>query len=99
MHRAELPPFDLILGTDLLYEQLQHDALAETMTALSKPGTVALLCTPDGRADDRHHPFFSRMRMSGWWDFPHGTSFYQLTGLSMPHNLELTFVGVGWRRA
>jgi predicted nicotinamide N-methyase len=66
MHRAELPPFDLILGTDLLYERSQHDALAETMTALSKPGTVALLCTPDGRADDRHHPFFSRMRMSGW---------------------------------
>eukprot|EP01046_Picozoa_sp_COSAG06_P051938 COSAG06_NODE_8597_length_2120_cov_2.022266_2_plen_255_part_00 len=66
MHRVELPPFDLILGTDLLYERSQHDALAETMTALSKPGTVALLCTPDGRADDRHHPFFSRMRMSGW---------------------------------
>ena len=27
MHRAELAPFDLILGTDLLYERLQHDAL------------------------------------------------------------------------
>ena len=40
--------FDLILGSDIIYHAEHHNVLAETMAALAKPGTVVLLCTPDG---------------------------------------------------
>ena len=37
--------FDLILGSDIIYHAEHHNVLAETMAALAKPGSVALLCT------------------------------------------------------
>ena len=40
--------FDLILGSDIIYHAEHHNVLAETMAALAKPGSVVLLCTPDG---------------------------------------------------
>ena len=58
--RAELPPFDLILGGDILYDAEHHAALAETIAALSRPGTTVLICTPDGSCSDLHHPFCAR---------------------------------------
>ena len=40
--------FDLIVGSDIIYHAEHHNVLAETMAALAKPGTIVLLCTPDG---------------------------------------------------
>ena len=42
------PPFDLILGSDIIYHAQDFDVLAETMASLAAVGTVAYLCTPDG---------------------------------------------------
>ena len=61
--RAELPPFDLILGSDILYDSEHHAALAETIAALSRPGTTVLICTPDGSCTDLHHPFCAPIRV------------------------------------
>lgn len=39
--------FDMIIGSDLIYTIGAAEAVAETMSMLSKPGTVALLCNPE----------------------------------------------------
>ena len=38
---------DLILGSDILYHTGSYPALADTLAGLARPGTVALLATPD----------------------------------------------------
>ena len=43
--------FDVILASDVIYAPEAHAALAQTLAALSKEGTVVLLCTPDGAAE------------------------------------------------
>ena len=43
--------FDVILASDVIYAPEAHAALAQTLAALSKQGTVVLLCTPDGAAE------------------------------------------------
>ena len=64
--------FDLIAASDVLYNVESHDALAETMAALSTPGTVVLLCTPDGSPTFPHQfntgsvRFYDRMRELGF---------------------------------
>ena len=89
------PPFDLLLGSDILYSEashgdhdhLTHDlaravlgfhsgfprrccvagALAQTIAALSGPGTVVLLCTPIGQANGATvGSFFEGMRRLGF---------------------------------
>ena len=42
------PPFDVVLGSDVIYHADGHDVLAETLSALSGPDTVVLWATPDG---------------------------------------------------
>ena len=41
-------PFDLLLGSDILYHKESYVDLADTLDALSRPGTVVLWATPDG---------------------------------------------------
>ena len=41
-------PFDLLLGSDILYHKESYVDLANTLDALSRPGTVVLWATPDG---------------------------------------------------
>ena len=60
--------FDLILGSDIIYHAAHHEVLAETIAALSKPGTLVLLCTPDGSptkgfgsSEPSNHPFYNKM--------------------------------------
>ena len=60
--------FDLIVGSDIIYHAEHHNVLAETMAALAKPGTVVLLCTPDGSPtqgygsrEPNDHPFYNTM--------------------------------------
>lgn len=40
------PPFDLVLGSDILYRASDHDLLAATVERLSNPSTVVLVATP-----------------------------------------------------
>ena len=64
--------FDLIVASDVVYNVSSHDALAETMAALSTRGTVVLLCTPDGSPTFPHQfntgsvRFYDRMRELGF---------------------------------
>lgn len=44
---ATEPPFDLILGSDIMYHSSHHDVLAETIVGLSSVGTRVLWATPD----------------------------------------------------
>ena len=46
------PPFDLLLGSDIIYHKDSHAELADTLAALSDEGTVVLIATPDGSADE-----------------------------------------------
>lgn len=71
---AVRPPFDLILGSDIIYHKDSNDELADTIAALSGPGTVVLWATPDGAGGDDSAPaygspvsdlgaeFFTRLR-------------------------------------
>ena len=45
-------PFDLILGSEIVYDKTSHAALAETIAALSHDKTTVLLATQDGGPDD-----------------------------------------------
>ena len=66
---AVRPPFNLILGSDIIYHKDSNDELADTIAALSGPGTVVLWATPDGAGGDDSAPvsdlgveFFTRLR-------------------------------------
>ena len=41
------PPFDLVLGSDIMYNATHHGVLADTIAGLAGPGTVVLWATPD----------------------------------------------------
>ena len=82
---AGAAPFDLVLGSDLLYHQPTYTALAQTLRALCGPRTVVLLCTPNGRNPEEHH-FFHEARRLGFgcsftiWDWsvlPHYARHYR----------------------
>ena len=71
------PPFDLIMGSDIIYHRDSQIQLADTIEALSAPGTVVLWATPDGSGSDEPAPeaggrkslgvgFFERMRSLGF---------------------------------
>lgn len=45
-HFPALPPFDLVLGSDVLYERSLHLALRELLPAVVAPGGVLLLSDP-----------------------------------------------------
>ena len=67
------PPMDLVLGADLLNVHDAHEPLAETIDALSGPGTRVLLVSPTRGAAARwlgdpgsELPFFARMRRLGF---------------------------------
>ena len=75
--QALSPPFDLLLGSDLIYHRDHHPRLVATLGMLSGPNTTILWATPDGGPDDTSRPaadgrasigynFFERMRRSGW---------------------------------
>lgn len=64
---AAVGKVDIILGSDLIYQSSQHNALANTCAALSHSGTVIYLCNchrlpPTGG----FHPFFSKLRGLGF---------------------------------
>lgn len=59
--RAELGPFDVIVGSDLLYLPQSHAALAATIDAFAMCGTQVYLASPDP-----HEPFLCRMRTLGF---------------------------------
>jgi hypothetical protein len=71
------PPFDLLLGSDLIYHRGHHEKLAATLDKLSKEGSVALFASPDGGPDASSRPeadgrsglafsFYSAMKARGW---------------------------------
>jgi len=49
---AAAPPYEVVLGSDLLYNSGYHEALAQTIAALSVPGTTVLFASPDGAPGD-----------------------------------------------
>lgn len=67
MQEECLAPFDLLLGSDILYSEANHGALAQTIVALSGPATVVLLCTPIGQANwAALENFFGKMKSLGF---------------------------------
>ena len=46
------PPFDLILGSDLMYHSSDLLTLADTIAALTAPGTEVLWASPDAALDE-----------------------------------------------
>merc|ERR1712183_222955 len=40
------PPFDVIIGSDILWYEAKREILAETLIALSGPGTRIILASP-----------------------------------------------------
>lgn len=52
------PPYDVILLSDLLYCEMKHECLANTIIALSAAGACVLCATPDGMPWDRHSKCF-----------------------------------------
>jgi len=60
---AVRPPFDLILGSDIIYHKDSNDELADTIAALSGPGTVVLWATPDGAGGDDSAPAYCMARL------------------------------------
>ena len=60
-------PFDIVLGSDLLYHAAHHRRLATTITQLSGLGTIVLLASPDAEVDDEvMQAFYERLRASGF---------------------------------
>lgn len=65
---ASEPPYDVILGSDLLYESDQLEVLADTLVGLSSPGTSIFLATPDRVRTDEFSPlgrFYRRLQRCG----------------------------------
>ena len=60
--RATEPPYDLILGSDILYEWQHSKALAETIIAVSRVGTKVLIASPDWSELE----FGQRLKASGF---------------------------------
>lgn len=65
---ADLPPFDLVLGSDLLYEKRSLDSLMASMTRLCAPGGRILLADP-GR--DAIQPVTNEMESRGFRPWTH----------------------------
>ena len=59
------PPFDVLLGSDLMYVSEDLNLLADTLAELSKPGTVVYFSTPR-RDVDRDTEFYNRCRENGF---------------------------------
>ena len=61
-------PFDLIVGSDIIYHGEDHLTLAETLAALSGEGTTVLFVTPDGSGGGAAlgAPFFFECRRLGF---------------------------------
>jgi predicted nicotinamide N-methyase len=81
--------FDIILGSDIIYHAAHHELLAETIAALSKQGTVVLLCTPDGSpsagygsSQPSNHSFYNKMCAHPHISHPH-------VGTHMPCSLRM----------
>ena len=49
-------PFDMIVGSDLIYEPFLHAALADTVAALAPPGIEVILGFPTARATLEEEP-------------------------------------------
>ena len=54
--QALSPPFDLLLGSDLIYHRDHHPRLVATLGMLSGPNTTILWATPDGGPNDTSRP-------------------------------------------
>jgi len=65
---ASGPPYDVILGSDILFFDTELDHLADALIALSGPGTRILLAGPDYLPhcqDDISWRFYSRLQRGG----------------------------------
>merc|ERR1711907_911253 len=64
-----MPPYDVILCSDLLYDRSQHWRLADTIVRLSCEGTRVLFATPDGMPSDRSYfcrGFYTSLKERGF---------------------------------
>eukprot|EP00933_Yihiella_yeosuensis_P038825 TRINITY_DN32767_c0_g1_i1.p1 TRINITY_DN32767_c0_g1~~TRINITY_DN32767_c0_g1_i1.p1 ORF type:complete len:265 (+),score=46.27 TRINITY_DN32767_c0_g1_i1:24-797(+) len=60
---AMAPPYELLLGADLMYDESLYSVLADTLIRLSGPGTVILWATPHSPSDHRCNVTFYRRLM------------------------------------
>ena len=60
-------PFDVLIGSDIMYHQPLHEPLADTIAALTGPGSTVFWSTADGDLDAAHgQGFYERLRRHGF---------------------------------
>eukprot|EP00930_Biecheleria_cincta_P103107 TRINITY_DN95023_c0_g1_i1.p1 TRINITY_DN95023_c0_g1~~TRINITY_DN95023_c0_g1_i1.p1 ORF type:complete len:228 (-),score=29.26 TRINITY_DN95023_c0_g1_i1:78-761(-) len=64
---ATEPPYELVLGADLMYNETLYSALADTLMHVSGPGTIVLWATPHGpEQDQRAAQFYQKLINHGF---------------------------------
>ena len=60
-------PFDVLLGSDIMYHQAHHSALAETIAGLTTVGSVVWWSSSDGDLSSAHGlGFYELLRQHGF---------------------------------